>query len=367
MSKIKQYLSKEVEKGTFPGFSYLIATKDNIVEYDCGGYQSLIPEKRNAIINGIYDLASLTKPLVIASIFVILKDKGIINFEDKISKYFPQFYHNEKKNITILQLLTHTSGLKGWFPLYLKANNLTEAINLISTLPLDYSPGSKVQYSCVGYILLTAVLKKITGKNIDSLFEEFIASKLNLSSTFFNPNTTLKELIAPTEYGNNYEKKLALQFYKNFFKERNYLIWGEPHDSNCYFLGGLTGNSGLFSNIFDLYEIAKIFIQPSPIFSPQSLQLFYNNFTPFDTDHRSIGWKLGTSSNAPAAFLSPLSIGHSGFTGTSLWLEPYEKNIYILLTNRIHPEVKNVNMNSIRNSFHKLAKKKLNKIKKEVN
>lgn len=360
MNKIKNYLLNEVEKGTFPGFCYLIGTKDKIIEFDYGGYRSLIPHKKEAIPECIYDLASLTKPIATASLFVKLQEDKIINFNDKISKYFPQFKQIDKEDITILDLLIHTSGFQGWFPLYLKADNLTEAINLIASFPLAHKPGNKVIYSCLGYIILTAILEKITAQNIQFLFNKLIRSKLNLSSTFFNPDKNLKSSIAPTENHNNYEKKLSEELNLNFNKYRNYLIWGEVHDSNCYFLGGLTGNSGLFSNIFDLYEIAKLFITPSSLFSDETLQLFYKNFTPFDNEHRSIGWKLASSSDSPAKFLSPFSIGHSGFTGTSLWIEPSEKNIYILLTNRIHPEVNNVNMNDIRQSFHKLSKEKIN-------
>jgi len=360
MSKIKNYLLNEVQKGTFPGFCYLIATKDKIIEFDCGGYLALIPHKKEAIAEGIYDLASLTKPIATAALFAKMQEDNIIDFNDKVSKYLPQFKQIEKANITILDLLIHTSGVKGWFPLYLEAENLQEAVNLIASFPLEHKPGKRVIYSCLGYIILTAILEKITGKNIQYLFNKLISSKLDLSSTFFNPDKNLKSFIAPTENTNNYERKLSKELNLNFHKYRDYLIWGEVHDSNCYFLGGLTGNSGLFSNIFDLYEIAKLFITPSPLFSDETLQFFYKNFTPFDNEHRSIGWKLASSSNTPAKSLSPSSIGHSGFTGTSLWIEPIEKNIYILLTNKIHPEVNNINMNNIRESFHKLSKEKIN-------
>ena len=166
---------------------------------------------------------------------------------------------------------------------------------------------------------------------------------------------------AATEKGNIYEKEKCGEKGKNYDGWRKDIIWGEVHDHNCYILNGVAGNSGLFSNIENLHYLALQFLKDySILFKPETIDLFYTNYTPYSTEYRSIGWKLASSQNSSAGnSFSSQSIGHTGFTGTSLWIDPVRKNIFILLTNRIHPEYKEIDFNQIRKKFHNLALKEL--------
>jgi CubicO group peptidase (beta-lactamase class C family) len=254
-------------------------------------------------------------------------------------------------------LLTHQGGLSDWYPLYLEAKDKDEIINFILKLPLQIRPGKRVIYSCLGYILLGNILEKITGKNLNELAKEHLFEPLKLKNIFFNPPNNIKSLIAATENGNKYEKEKCGKRGDNYSGWRKGIIWGEVHDHNCYTLGGIAGNSGLFSNINDLHYLALQFIKEySLLFKPETIDFFYINYTPYSTEHWTMGWKLATSFNSSAGNnFSSQSIGHTGFTGTSLWIDPKKKAIFILLTNRIHPEYKEIDFNQIRKKFHDLA------------
>ena len=354
-SEINAYLLEEVEKGIFPGYVYLVANNKKIIESGYGGYRSLIPVKRRMQKNTIFDLASLTKPLVTASVVLKLSEANLINLNCAIETYIPELGKTEKGCIKIHDLLVHSSGLMGWYPLFINAHSLKDAAGIIYDMPLRNYPGTKVEYSCIGYILLTWIVTRITGENIIELYEKMIRSRLKLASVFFHSCKKRRTQIAATEYGSQYEKTLSENMNLTFDRWRTYVMQGEVHDSNCYFLGGASGNSGMFCDVFDLYESALKYLEGTDLFFPESLALFYKNETPFDAEHRTIGWQLATSSNCGGRSLSPQAIGHSGFTGTSLWIEPDKKNVYILLTNRIHPHVTDIVMNEIRDKFHRLS------------
>jgi CubicO group peptidase (beta-lactamase class C family) len=169
---------------------------------------------------------------------------------------------------------------------------------------------------------------------------------------------------APTENGNGYEKKMASKKYQSkvdSFMWRDYVIRGETHDANSFYLGGTAGNSGLFSTAEDIYKIAlEIYPSTTSILKPQSAQFFWKNFTPGKFSHRTCGFKLNSSLlTSGGKALSRKAIGHNGFTGTSIWLQPESQVTYILLSNRIHPQVKNLNFNRIRRKIHTYIKSDL--------
>ena len=355
ISEIKTYLSGEIKKETFPGFVYLVGNDKKIIESGYGGYKSIIPEKRRMCHDTVFDLASITKPLVTAAVIAKLFEMNMLDSEAVIKTYLPELKSTDKGKIKIIDLLTHSSGLMAWYPLFIRAHSPEESARFICAMPLHNAPGTKVEYSCMGYILLASIVKRVTGKSIIELYKEMILKKLQLKSVFFHSCEEKIKQAAATECGSEYEKKLASNMNLTFDKWRNYVMQGEVHDSNCYFLGGATGNSGMFCDVYDVYESARIFLEGTELFSQKSLALFYENRTSFDAEHRTAGWQLATSNNCGGRSLSPRAIGHSGFTGTSLWIEPEEKNIYILLTNRIHPYVTDIIMNDIRDRFHKLS------------
>jgi CubicO group peptidase (beta-lactamase class C family) len=354
---LENFFSFEIKRGTFPSVSYLIAKSDKVLKKGTLGYSVLKPEKIKANVNTIYDLASLTKPLVTACLFGLFFQEKILNPRDKLGKFFSNLTA-DKKSISLIDLLTHQSGFPDWYPLYLEGRDKEEILDfLLLKLNLQYKPGTKVIYSCLGYIILGNILEKITGKSLDYLAKKHLFEPLNLKNTFFNPPSHLKSNISATEKGNLYEKKKCREKARNYFGWRNGIIWGEVHDQNCYALGGFAGNSGLFSNINDLHILSLQFLKESSLlFKPQIINYFYTNYTSYSYEHRTIGWKLASSSTSSAGNnFSVNSIGHTGFTGTSIWIIPNVQAIFILLTNRIHPEYKEMDFDQIRRKFHDLA------------
>ncbi len=358
---IDEFLSSQLKLKIFPGACYLIAKGDRIYRKNCLGFSIIEPIKIKTDINTIYDLASLTKPLVTGSLYGLFFQNKIIKPDDKLNKFYSKI-SEEKKSIKIIDLLTHQSGFPAWYPLYLEGKDRDEIINFIlKKLPLEAKPEKKVIYSCIGYILLGDILEKTSGKGLNELAKEFLFEPLKLKNTYFNPPVNVKNQVAATEKGNIYEKEKCGEKGKNYDGWRKDIIWGEVHDHNCYILNGVAGNSGLFSNIENLHYLALQFLKDySILFKPETIDLFYTNYTPYSTEYRSIGWKLASSQNSSAGnSFSSQSIGHTGFTGTSLWIDPTRENIFIFLTNRIHPKYKEIDFNQIRKKFHNLALKEL--------
>lgn len=356
---ISNFLSSKIEEGLFPSAVYLIYKEKKVTFADSLGYAVIEPKKIPARFDTIYDLASLTKPLITSLLYALLIEKEKIRIDDKISSYFPEFNTAEKSSITILDLLTHTSGFRPWMPFYLLANSKEEMIKIIAEEKLAFPTSTKVVYSDLNFIVLSFLLEKIYQKTLKEIAEKQIISKLELEKTFFNPPKKLIEQIAASERGNLYEKQMCIeqgyvitQQKERFF--RNYVIWGEVHDGNCWFMGGISGHAGLFSNVFETMKIAQQFLaEETLILKPTTCQIFQQNFTKKLNDHRSIGFQLATTKDSLAyQILSKRSFGHLGFTGTGLWIDPEKRQIFILFTNRTHLKtLPFANINPVRKDF----------------
>jgi len=357
-NQISEYLQTRIEANDFPSASYLVAEKGEIVLQDAIGLAVVEPELIEAKIDTIYDLASMTKVLVTGLLCARLLENGVMNLSDKVAKYFVEFNSDEKCDITIQNLLTHTSGLRAWKPLYL-------AYNLWSGVfdeNLDYPINSKVVYSDLNFILLGFIIEEIYQDNLDNIAAKVIFETLNLQNTFYNPPKELQKRIAASENGNEFEKKTCIeQGYEIRNPQsqfRNRIIWGEVHDGNCYFMNGVSGHAGLFSTAEETFKIARQFLpNQTTLLKPETCELFQTNFTPNLNEVRSIAFQLAeTKDSSAGSALSKNSFGHLGFTGTSLWIEPETERIFILLTNRTHEhELPFVILNSVRRKFHELA------------
>ncbi len=356
---VQQFVDKAIEKGYFASVSLLYAKKD-IVIYKYFNYDShKIPEWRECANKPpIYDLASLTKPLITAPLIVKLIEEGALSLNTKVKDIFPLFH----KDITLLHLLTHTSGIQAWSPLYLNCAK-DDILNYIVSLPLKAKPGRKVIYSCLGYIVLKEVIEKVTKRKFFDVADEYIIKKLSLENTFINVPLNIKKHLIPSEKGNQYEIELSKKykynepFYTNY-QWRDYILQGETNDCNSWYGGGSLGNAGLFSSVDDIHKLALQFLPDTTLFKDRSLNLFYNNFTPFKGSHRSVGFKLNSSLiTSGGKALNKEAIGHNGFTGTSLWIDNKSEEIYIILSNRLYPEFKPYNMNRFRRKAHRLLKK----------
>ncbi|MGC2238155.1 MAG: serine hydrolase domain-containing protein [Pyrinomonadaceae bacterium] len=364
--EISTFLQSRIDGRDFPSAVYLVAEKGEIVLHDALGFAVVVPEKIEARTDTIYDLASLTKVLVTGLLCAKLIESGEINLADKVSTYFDKFDTNDKREITIENLLTHNSGFPAWKPFYLITNFKSEIPNIIASEKLENPPNSKVVYSDLNFLILTALLEKIYAKSLDEIARDEIFAPLNLEDTFFNPPENLRERIAASEKGNEFEKQTCIElgYLKPFAaadgsdKFRKYQIRGEVHDGNCYFMNGVSGHAGLFSTAEETFKIAQQFLPNSTkLLKPETCELFRADFTKGLNEARSLAFQLAATKDSTAgAALSKDSFGHLGFTGTSLWIEPERERIFIFLTNRTHArELPFVNINSTRRRFHELA------------
>lgn len=370
---ISEFLRSRIGIGDFPSAVYLVAEKGEIVLRDAVGLAVVEPERIAAEIETIYDLASLTKVLVTGLLCAKLIELGEIKLDDKIVKFFGEFDTDEKREITIENLLTHTSGFIAWMPFYSDysylSENIERTIEVISRKELLNPPNTKVVYSDLNFILLGHLIEKIADDSflirLNAIARKEIFTPLGFEKTYFNPHRRLLREIAASEKGNEFEKQTCRELgyeiefpFFPFTPFRDYQIWGEVHDGNCYFMNGVSGHAGLFSTAEETFKIAQQFLaDQTTLLKPETCRLFRKNFTPHLNEARSIGFQLaGTPESTAGRALSKDSFGHLGFTGTSLWIDPVKERIFILLTNRTHARhLPFVNINSTRRRFHELA------------
>ena len=358
--EITNLLEEHIRAGDFPSAVYLIGEKDETVFTDGLGHSAVEPYRITNKLDTIYDLASLTKPLVTGLLCARRIELGELTLDSSVSHYLPEFDRTDKSMITVRELLTHTAGLPAWRPLYLLAEDEPErAAGAIANLDLEYKPGTRVVYSDLGFIALGILLARMTAHSLADMARNEIIEPLNLQQTFFNPEEALQTGIAACETGNAYERDMVEQSGAGTYQNcRQRLIWGEVHDGNAYFLGGAAGHAGLFSSAPDTFVLAQQFLpESSKLLKRQTCELFRVNMTPGLEESRSLAWQLAETSESTAGLDLPRdSFGHNGFTGTSLWIDPERDRVFILLTNRTHArQLPFANINAVRRRFHSLA------------
>ena len=357
---ITNLLEEHIKAGDFPSAVYLIGEKERVVFTDALGHSAVEPYRVTNKLDTIYDLASLTKPLVTGLLCAQRIELGELTLDSSVSHYLPEFDRTDKSMITIRELLTHSAGLPAWRPLYLLAEDEPErAAGAIASLDLEYKPGTRVIYSDLGFIALGILLSRMIGHPLTEIAQGEIFEPLGLRQTFFNPEEALQTGIAACETGNAYERDMIEQSGAGpYSNSRQRLIWGEVHDGNAYFLGGAAGHAGLFSSAPDTFVLAQQFLPDSSrLLTPQTCRLFRTNMTPELEESRSLAWQLAETSESTAGLDLPRdSFGHNGFTGTSLWIDPDQQRVFILLTNRTHArQLPFANINSARRRFNSLA------------
>ena len=358
--QLSGFLDEHIDAGEFPSAVYVVAERGQILFADALGHSVVQPYRIANKLDTIYDLASLTKPLVTGMLCARRIELGELTLDSSVSHYLLEFERTDKQMITVRELLTHTSGLPAWRPLYLLTEDEPErAAGAIANLDLEYKPGTRVIYSDLGFITLGILLERMTGQRLADLAQREIFEPLHLKQTFFNPELALQTGIAACETGNAYEMHMCEETGAGTYKKpRQRLIWGEVHDGNAYFLGGAAGHAGLFSTASEVFQLAQQFIgESSHLLTPDTCKLFRQNMTEGLEESRSLAWQLASTKDSTAGTdLPPDSFGHSGFTGTSLWIDAEHARVFILLTNRTHArELPFANINAVRRQFHTLA------------
>jgi CubicO group peptidase (beta-lactamase class C family) len=364
--EIDSLLTQHIAARDFPSAVYSVFEKGRLVFSNALGNATLAPRQIPANLDTIFDLASLTKPLVTGFLCALLYERAALKIDNPVSRYLRLFDTADKREITVRQLLTHTSGLPAWRPLReITAGNADSALDAVSRENLICQPGEKVVYSDLGFITLGKLIESVSSCKIDELAQREIFDRLRLRRTFFKPNAALRPEVAASETGDAYEREMWVQagLTNGIDALRSDIIWGEVHDGNAYFLGGAAGHAGLFSTALETAKIAEQFITGrSTVFSNNICELFRRNLTEGLQEDRSFAWQLASTKDSTAGLdLPPDSFGHNGFTGTCCWIDGNKERIYTLLTNRTHQRpLPLANINSVRRRFNSIAASALN-------
>src|SRR2546427_9208686 len=278
-------LRSRIESGDFPSVAYVVAEHSRTVFTDALGDAVREPETRPETVNTIYELASLTNPLITGLICAQLVELGELTLDSSVANYLLEFDRPDKSRITIRELLTHTSGLPAWRPLYLLAVEKESALASIANETLDNQPGKQVIYSDLGFIVLGFLLERLMGSRLDELALNRIMKPLDLQRTLFNPAAAARTGVAACETGNTYErdmceKSFSLESIASYRAWRKEVVWGDVHDGNAHFLGGAAGHAGFFSTRPEKFRLGNQFIAgPSQFLSSETCPPFPQNKT----------------------------------------------------------------------------------------
>lgn len=337
MVPIEELLRREIDVGSFPSASWAVGSHSGVEEFGAIGDAVAVPLRIPATVDTVYDCASLTKPLITTTLVLQAIADDAMTLDQQFHGY------------TIHELLTHTSGLRAWMPLYA----YPDPIRAILDEGPECARGTRVIYSDLNFILLWRAIGELYG-DFDLLAHHQIFEPLALHCALLHPSESLRPRIAATEWGQRHEMKMCAERKIRFDGARDTLIWGETHDGNSHHIGhGCAGNAGLFATARAVFRIAQAFLSGELV--PLDLvNDAIRNHTPGMDDGRGLGWQIGTGSPA-TEMLSPGSFGHTGFTGTSLWIDRDRDRIMVLLTNRVHPVAAPTMIQKIRGDFHRAA------------
>jgi len=317
------YLRSQVDSA-FPGAVIAVGRHDSVLLLTAVGHYG-IDDPRPVTTETVYDLASLTKVIGLTTACMMLVGEGKLDLDTPVQRYVPAFRGPNKERVTIRHLLTHSSGLPAWRPLYIEATTRAVAFAIADTTPLLRQPGDTFVYSDLGAMVLTQVVEGLTGQRLDAYLDAHEFKPLSMTSTRFLPPSQWRTRIAPTERSQD-----------------GTIILGTVHDENSWKLGGVSGHAGLFSTAGDLARFAQWLLG-----QPAYLEWTRRQNVPPGSS-RALGWDTPSENSSAGTKMGPRAFGHTGFTGTSIWIDP-DKDLYIiLLTNRVNPTRENNRIGRVR-------------------
>jgi serine-type D-Ala-D-Ala carboxypeptidase len=334
LKRIEDVTQAAIQKGSCPGAVVTVIHHDKVAYQKAFGNRQVVPEKVPMTTDTVFDMASLTKPMATGTSILLLLEQGKLKPSDPVSKYWPEFAANEKKEITLEQCLVHTTGLTADNSITDYQGTPQESYANIAKLKLEAPPGTRFKYSDVGFIVLGEIVKRVSGKPLNEFASEHVFKPLTMSHTGYKPDVSWT--FAPTGMRDGRP------------------IFGSVHDPRAFALGGVAGHAGLFSTSNDVVRYCRMLLRNGEldgvrILKPETVKLF-TEAVKVPTGQRSRGWDVNTSFSAPRGELFPIgeSFGHTGFTGTSVWIDPTSKTAVIILTNRLHPDEKKGNVTELR-------------------
>ncbi|HUS05635.1 MAG TPA: exo-beta-N-acetylmuramidase NamZ domain-containing protein [Bryobacteraceae bacterium] len=327
---LDQVIEQAIQDGQIPGAVVVVGHDAKVVYRKAYGFRSLIPAKEPMTLDTIFDAASLTKVVATASCVLKLVELGKVRINDKVTAYLPE-YQGGSSDLTVRQLLTHYSGLRPDLDLKPEWSGYETGIAKALVDKPVAAPGSRFVYSDINFILLGEIVRRASGTSLAEFSREQIFQPLGMKETMFQPPRSLAPRIAPTEVLPGTQLPLR----------------GVVHDPTSRFMGGIAGHAGVFTTADDLAKFAEVMLGMGQrngvrIFSPLGVRLFTTPQSPGDSPAvRGLGWDIDSPFSGNRGDLFPIgSYGHTGFTGTSMWMDPYTNSYVILLSNSVHPHVK---------------------------
>ncbi len=341
-------LEGAIKAHAFPGCAFGVLFAGDVVALDGLGHFTYEAGSSAVTINTVYDLASLTKVLATTALAMLLHDRNKLQLDQPLSEILPAFAAREsagspRSRVTVRMLLDHSSGLPGYARLFLQASTPEALYDAALRQPLEAEPGTRVAYSDIGFLLLGRALERIAGEEMDSLCHRDIFQPLCMDTTRFCPPDGWKPAIPPTEDDTAF---------------RHGIVQGVVNDENAFVMGGVAGQAGLFSNALDPLRFAQCILAQGKtpagkqLFAPETVRLFSQRSEQPAGNSRALGWDTPTEPSSSGRYFSPASIGHLGFTGTSLWIDPESSMAAVLLTNRTWPSRENQQIREVRPQFY---------------
>ena len=352
---ITRKLQQAIENGATPGVALLVDKEGEVIYRHAEGYAQRYPEHRDLHEGTIFDIASLTKVVATTTaVMILLRDKTL-TLDDPVHKYIPEFPNDR---VTCMHLLTHSAGFPDHIPLYEEVQQEADrqgngfvgspaakqyVLEKICQTDLLYAPGENYTYSDLGFILLGYLIEKISGTTLDRYCDEMIFSPLQMSNTFFRNHG---EALRDGEYAATERCEW-----------RRRILYGEVHDENAYAMGGVAGHAGLFSTLDDIHKCIGTLhhcYQGSDDFIPKAIirKFFSKQHIPKHSTW-ALGWDTPSEKGSTGGeLLSQISVGHTGFTGTSIWLDIKRNLLILLFSNRVHPSRHNQKFLKMRPKIH---------------
>jgi beta-N-acetylhexosaminidase len=343
-------IENAVADKAFPGATLAVGYKGKVAIHAFGKL-SYDPGSPVVDVRTMYDIASLTKVVATTTLVAKLAEGDFpvsLDLDAKVERYLPEWTQGHsgqdlewRHRVTVRHLLTHTSGLPPFKEYWRTSKSKQETLNRIFAEPLEYEPGTKEVYSDLGIILMAEIVERLTGRKLDDLAGASIFSTLGMKDTTFRPAKNLWPRIAPTEFDRNL---------------RHRLVQGEVHDENAFTMGGVAGHAGLFSTAPDLAAFCQMLLNGGVYGHRRILKrTTITQFTapqPLSNNTRTLGWAVPTEGSSSGHYFSAHSFGHTGFTGTSIWIDTEHQLFVVLLTNRVHPTRENQKIAQIRPALH---------------
>ncbi len=332
-------VQRGVEERAFPAAVVEVGTRGEVLWQQAFGRLDYDPDSAPTQSSTIFDLASLTKVIATTSLVMRLVERGALALHHPIRRWIPEWRGKDRDDVTLRSLLTHSSGLTAWLPFYRDHSGRQEFQHAICSLPLEYPPDTQAIYSDLGFMLLGFIVEDAGGRFVPGSSQQLL-STLTSAPLMFNPPAQLRRSIAPTEHDPWRGRRLI----------------GEVHDENCWALGGAAGHAGLFGTAQAVGDFARVMLAAlkgtdARLAGADTVRLFVKR-SAAATGSRALGWDTMLPTSSCGTKMSASAFGHTGFTGTTLWIDP-EREVYVVfLTNRVNPTRENTAIQQIRPALH---------------